>query len=84
MRALLTALLATAPLLLAGCGDHQDAPTGPATVPDMVSPTAVGALRSTAIDPSRTSAADITLGQGGTVCSQIGLVRTGTFRCKSR
>ena len=131
MRALVTALLVATPLLLAGCGDQQEAPTGPATVPDMVSPTAVAALRSTAIDPSHTYrfettcsagagnslvhisndgaigsiyvtcnsstelgmaygttfstyGVDITLDPGGTVCSQGGLTRTGTFRCKSR
>ena len=75
MRALVIALLA-APLLLAGCGDHQEGPTGPATVPDVISAATVAAARSTAID--------IIMEPGGPVCSQSGLIRTGTYRCKSR
>ena len=131
MRAPITALLVATPLLLAGCGDRQEAPTGPGTVPDMVSPATVAALRSTAIDPSHTYrfettcsagaenslvhisndgaigsiyvtcnsftelgaaygttfstyGVDITLDPSGTVCSQAGLIRTGTVRCKAR
>ena len=130
MRALVTLLLA-APLLLAACSDHQDDPTGPVTVPDVIAQPAVAALRSTAIDPSHTYrfettcsadagnslvhisndgvigsiyvtcnsftelgaaygttfstyGVDIMMDPGGTVCSQGGLTRTGTFRCKSR
>ena len=73
MRALVIALLA-APLLLAACGDQQDAPTGPATVPDVVAFSAVAA--------SGSDAAAIILKPGGPVCSA--LTRTGTFRCTSR
>src|SRR5690242_1731796 len=130
MRALVTALLA-APLLLAACGDNQDVPTGPATVPDVIAEPAMAAARSAAIDPSHTYrfettcsagagnslvhvsndgvigsiyvtcnlftelgaaygttfstyGVDITLDPGGTVCSQGGQTRVGTFRCKSR
>ncbi|HET7470152.1 MAG TPA: hypothetical protein VFJ81_10775 [Gemmatimonadales bacterium] len=130
MRALVIALFAI-PLLLAACGDHQDFPAGPATVPDVVPAMASAALRSAAIDPSHTYrfettcsagagnslihisndgvigslyvtcnsftelgaaygttfstyGVDITLDPGGTVCSQPGLTRTGTVRCKSR
>ncbi len=130
MRALITALLAI-PLLLAGCSDHQEPPTGPATVPDMAPAMAVSASRSAAIDPSHTYrfettcsagagsslihishdgvigsiyvtcnsstelgaaygttfstyGVDITVDPTGNVCSQTGLTRTGTFRCRAR
>jgi hypothetical protein len=130
MRTLVTALL-TAPLLLVACGDHQNIPTGPATVPDMVPSLAAAAQRATTIDPSHTYrfettcsngagnsllhisndgvigslyvgcnsstelggaygttfstyGVDITLDPSGTVCSQTGLVKTGTYRCKAR
>lgn len=63
MRALVTALLA-APLLLAACGDQQDLPTGPATVPDVVASPAVAAMRSAAIDPSHTYRFETTCSAG--------------------
>src|SRR5690349_1203820 len=63
MRALVTALLA-APLLLAACGDNQDVPTGPATVPDVIAEPAMAAARSAAIDPSHTYRFETTCSAG--------------------
>jgi hypothetical protein len=63
MRALVIALFA-APLLFAACSDHQDAPTGPATVPDMAPAMALSATRSAAIDPSHTYRFETTCSAG--------------------